>query len=369
MSTAEAAIRRAAARAGGAPLISLGGEPAAPYSVARALLDDGGFEQEVSAELARAFERAPWYRGRGGILIPPQAVLETGTATAGAELVFTRGAGVSPALRPLPVAARLGVRILSGVANKIRAVRITAGHDVEWLDGETLPADAAPQDLAFDAETGEPCSGLVTTGWSRRLDVQSSPAVEQLVEDDFRAAVAAAIDAALIAGSGASGEPNGIIARAVGGDIGTVALGADGGPITRNHLVEMEHDLAGADADFGPLAWLTSPELRAELRTTDSATDAGRFLWDGGRILDYPAFSSRHVPADLVKGSGNNLTAIILARWADALVVVHALEVVVNPYTFARQGIITATVYTVLSVALHRPESFIAIIDAEHATF
>src|SRR3546814_18005930 len=67
--------------------------------------------------------------------------------------------------------------------------------------------------MTFDAVTLTPHHVGGITEMSRQLIQQSAPAIEDLVRQDLSYAVAAAVDAAIIAGSGLLGAPTGIIGR------------------------------------------------------------------------------------------------------------------------------------------------------------
>src|SRR5207253_11290540 len=92
---------------------------------------------------------------------------------------------------------------------------------------------------------------------SRRLLLQSNPAVDGLLRDDIATAIGNAIDAGAINGSGASGQPTGIL-----GVSGTtvVALGTNGAALTWLAVTSL---LAGVGQGNrmvagAPIAWVTN---------------------------------------------------------------------------------------------------------------
>ena len=60
---------------------------------------------------------------------------------------------------------------------------------------------------------------------------------------------------------------------------------------------------------------VTSSQLRSKLRRTDKGSAAsGINIWgDDGRLLDYPAFTSTSIPANLTRGTG--AVPVGLALW------------------------------------------------------
>jgi HK97 family phage major capsid protein len=264
--------------------------------------------------------------------------------------------GVAPAYRPLPVAARIGCRIFTQRDN-IAATKLSNPPAVTWIDGDFLAVDVADQDLDSDEEAPGPSTGILTTSWSRRLGAQAQPPIADVVEDDLRAAVAAAIDDGLINGTGTNGQPRGIRARVTASEISSTMVN---GAVAFDDLAIAEAALGGADADRGPLAWLTSPSCRYDLRTTERAAGSGFILGDDGAPLGYPLFSSRHVPNDIDVSSVDR-TELYLGAWNDVLVCVHAIEVVVDQFARKKQGIIEATAFVVVSIAVHRDASIHAL--------
>jgi hypothetical protein len=340
--TAEDLIRRQAARSRGEPLISVAGERAAPYSLARAAMAGAGFEAEVSAELLRDLEGLGGFQHHGGVMVPPQifTALEATAETGGRELVFTVPGPFGRALRPAPVAARLGARIIPGGDN-LRLVRVADGYQVSWIATRETPAlPVDPVDLELASEEPVPSFGMVSTSWSRRLAAQSNPAIGALFDDDARAAVFAVIDAALIGGTGEDGQPLGLLAREFGGiDLSNAA------PSWAN-LVEAEALVSDLNADGGPWACPTSGRGRGALRLCPVLGNvAAGPAWIRNQVLDHPAFASNHVEDP----------AIILGAWRNAVVGLHAVEIVVDPYTAARQGLINATVYALVSIGVLHP--------------
>jgi hypothetical protein len=81
-------------------------------------------------------------------------------------------------------------------------------------------------------------------------------------------------------------------------------------------------------------------------------------------LAGYPYADTTNVPNDLTKGDGTALSALIFGNWADLYVGQWGgLDILVNPYTKAKEGLveIVAEMYYDLEVA--RPVSFAAMLD------
>ena len=72
---------------------------------------------------------------------------------------------------------------------------------------------------------------------------------------------------------------------------------------------------------------------------------------------------SNNVPADLTKGTGVNLSAIIFVNWQDLIIGMWSgLDLQVNPYSLDTSGKIRITAFQDLDIALRHAQSF-SIID------
>lgn len=163
----------------------------------------------AAAEWHSETERRTGRRAQG--VFVPLSTLETrvNTTTSAPELVATQHRAdlyIQP-LRNRLLARRLGARVLSNLEGNIVVPKYGTGVSVGWV-AENAPVPES--DLAPDSVTMSPKTVGGVSEISRRLVLQSSPDVEDLLRDDFAYAVAKAIDSALIKGGGPN-EPNGVL--------------------------------------------------------------------------------------------------------------------------------------------------------------
>ena len=155
---------------------------------------------------------------------------------------------------------------------------------------------------------------------TRRL-VTESPGVEANVIEDLARGLGVETDRVGLAGSGSSGEPTGLLADAA---VNVYALGTNGAALGYADCVELERlvGVANADAAAGArLGWATTPNGRAKLRQTEVTTGTGRFVWKASdTILGRPAVATSNLPADLTKGTGTALSALIYGNFADLVI-------------------------------------------------
>lgn len=304
--------------------------------------------------------------------IAQQRALNVGTDTAGGHTVDTELRGLIPFLRPKLAVEAAGATTLTGLTSNIDFPRNDGITSATW-EGETdANADSEP---TFDKVQMTPHRLGANTPFSKQLLVQSSLDVENMVRRQLERAIEQALDLCAISGDSSSNaaQPDGILN--IGG-INTVAIGTNGGAATYANIVQMETEIATDNAEFGRLAYLTTPGVRGALKTTEKATNTGMFVWTDGplptdpdqprvdELNGYRAFVSTQVPSNLSKGSGSNLHALIFGNFEELLIGQWGgLDIVVDPYSLKKNAQIEITANTWWDIAVRHPESFCAITD------
>lgn len=77
--------------------------------------------------------------------------------------------------------------------------------------------------------------------------------------------------------------------------------------------------MAVENADLGSLAYLTNSKVRGAMKTTEKSQGTARFLMEGGEVNGYKTVVTNLVPADIKKGTGTNLSAMIFGNFADVV--------------------------------------------------
>jgi HK97 family phage major capsid protein/HK97 family phage prohead protease len=346
------------------------------YSLARAIntMLQGrrdGLEFEVSEDLARRLGRAD----AKGLLVPWPILatgyaqraneLTVGTAATGGHLRMTDYGGFVEMLRNRVVSFRLGVQYLPGLQGNVAFVRQTGAHTFSWQSTEIATATNTAWTLA--QVVASPKIGQVVSHISRQLLTQAVESVEDRVRSDLAQVHAIGIDKAIIAGSGASGEPTGISNTS---GIGDVAGGANGAQPTYGNIIELWADVATANADTANLRYLTHPLGVARLAQTQRFSSTETPLWEFGPepgtgfINKMPAMYSAQVPSAQTKGTSTDCYYIYFGDWSAAtLCEWGALELTVDPYT---QGpsMVRLTSIQMVDVAVVRPAAFSVMKDA-----
>ncbi len=320
------------------------------------------FEREASDAVAAKMGRAAQ-----GFFVPvevQQRDLLVGTATAGGHTVATNvlAANFIELLRNKLAVAGLGAQFLSGLVGNIAIPRQTAGATAYWVAENGAPTESQQ---AFDQVTMSPKTVGAYTDISRKLLLQSSIDVEGFVRNDLATVLALAIDLAAINGSGASNQPTGVLNTS---GIGSVAGGTNGLAPTWAHIVDLETQVAVANADIGTLGYLTNAKARGKLKGTSKVSGQNGFVWDDGDmpLNGYRAGVSNQVPSNLTKGTSSGVcSAILFANWADLIIGQWgSLDLMVDPYTGSTAGTVRVVALQDVDIAVRHAESFAAMKDA-----
>jgi HK97 family phage major capsid protein len=198
---------------------------------------------------------------------------------------------------------------------------------------------------------------------SKQFLLQTSPTVDNMLRRDLELSIVAARDKAAINGSGQNNEPLGIL-NTVG--ILSLAMGANGGVVTRDMLVMLESLVEDQNIDLTSPGYLINVRTKAALKTTKVDAGSGLFLMNSNNELNgYQAASSTLVPKNLSKGTSNsNLSAAIFGDWSNLLMAQWGgLDITTDPYTRAKFGEVEIIIQTFLDSLVQEPASFAAVKD------
>jgi HK97 family phage major capsid protein len=322
---------------------------------------DAGREREISQELAKRSGRNP-----EGIFVPLNALVETRVQTTGGDAGNIVSTDVLAeqfidALRPASVLTSLGARMLTGLRGDISIPKMDAlTPAVEWLATEGTSA-LSGGDHSFTAVTGSPKHVGLMTEWSRATMLQSNPSIEALVRSDFTQKLAAAVDYAGLRGSGASGQPEGILTNS---SISSQAVGSPAA-VDWSDVLGMTSQVLADDVRGGRFGWTYNAHVEKHLRErTKVSSDAGAgFIQDTpGTLAGYPVQITSQMLGDptsspLVNGQMlfGDFSQVILAFWGDA-----GADILVNPYaeTPYTKGNVLIRAFVDCDVLIRHPEGF-----------
>lgn len=350
------------------------------YSVRNAILIGLGERSEgIELDVHREIEKKLG-RSSNGIFIPlslrsraqraPIATAATGLAAAsGGAVVDTSLMPLIEILRNKMMTRALGARVLSGLTGNLSFPKQIASAVLAWV-AENSGANVSESDLSafLGSVTMGPKSAQATTAVSRQLLAQASEDVEMLIRDDLAAVNALGLDLAAINGSGANNQPRGILNTT---GIGDVAGGDNGLAPAWSHIVDLETEVSVDNADLGSLAYLTNAKVRGKLKQTEKASGTAQFIWEKGaggfgELNGYRAAASNQVPSNLDKGISTGVcSSIIYGNWNDLMIGEWGvIEIIADPFSLKKQGMIELTSFMMADVAVRRAESFAAMKDA-----
>ncbi len=308
----------------------------------RAAREAAAFEIEASNAAAKKAGRVS-----RGITVPYDVMrrdLKTSPATQGGNLVQTDldAANFIDLLRNSSALDQAGATTLTGLQGNIAIPRQSGAASAYWVAEGGAPTESqqAIQQVSMIPRT---CGAF--TDISRKLLIQSSLDVETMVRNDIAKVIALEIDRAALYGTGSSNEPLGLHNTS---GIGTESITANNPTFAQ--VVNMESDVAAANALMGNLAYITGATIRGAMKVKAKDSGSGLFLWDGNNTVNgYNAYMSNQVEAgDLWFG---NWSDCIIGYWS-------SLDLLVDPYTHSTSGTIRITALQDVDVAFRHAASF-----------
>jgi HK97 family phage major capsid protein len=258
-------------------------------------------------------------------------------------------------LRTRAVCLQAGAIVLDGLVGNIDIPRQTGGGAFEWVAEDAgATADANP---VFEKVNAVPNTATSRQPLSRRLLLQGNPSAEGLVRDDLLAIIALGVDVAMLRGTGGT-QPQGIVGSS---GVGSVDHGPTGGAPSWAKVVEFETDVSDANADFGSLAYVSTPKVRGKLKSTDKGSvSVGNYLMaDDGTVNGYPFFTTKNLRDDRTDGAGSALSEMLFGNFRDAILCMWgALDFVMDTSTDINKGGLILRVFQDVDVVVRHGGSF-----------
>lgn len=316
---------------------------------------DAGYERELSDEIAKRSGTKP-----RGIYVPwdvqaraivSKRALTAGSVVAGGAFVGSdaQGQTMIELLRNREVTSAAGATMLSGLQGNLPIPKITGAGTAYW-GAENPGADTTSSTQATGLLNLTPHELRAITAFSKQLLAQSSVDVEMMVRDDLVRVLALAKDLAALHGTGAAGQPLGISATT---GINTVTFGA---AATWAKVLDFETQVAVDNADVDAMTWATTPAVRAKLKAAVAFSNTASPIWAPDNTVNgYRALVSNQVAGNVV----------IFGNWRDLIVADWGtLDITVDPYTLAGQGMIRVIAGLLCDVGLRHEVSFCVSTDS-----
>ena len=301
------------------------------------------FEMEVS----RAAQQKSGKEARG-ILIPADVLgygrrdLTVGSASGGGDLVATELMSDSfiDLLRKALVLQTAGATVMTGLQGMVALPRQSGGATVYHVAESSSITESQ---LTVDQVTMQPRTIGALTDYSRRLLLQSSIDIENLVRRDLAQQIAIEVENQAINGTGSASYPLGFL--------NVTGINTESGYTTFADYVNAEAALSTDNALLGSLGYLMNSALRGTLKTTEkSATGTNaNFIYEADNTINgYPAYVSNSMPNNTAVFA--NFSDILIGFWS-------GLDIMVDPYTGSASGTVRVVAMQDYDVAIRHPES------------
>ena len=307
----------------------------------RSAREAAAFEIEASDAAA-----AKLGRQSRGITIPQDVLrrdLNVGTASAGGNLVATDldAGSFIDLLRNASALDQAGATVLTGLTGNVAIPRQSGAGTAYWVAESGAPTESQQ---TVDQVSLTPKTVAAFTDYSRRLMLQSSIDVENMIRTDLATVLALKIDLAGLYGTGSNSEPLGLKLTT---GVGTENFGL--ATPTFAEVVAMESDVATANALLGSPVYLMNAAMRGGLKTKAKDAGSGLFVMEGDLVNGYRGVLSNQVASgDLWFG---NFADLIIGYFS-------GLDLMVDPYTHSTSGTVRVVAMQDVDIAVRHPESF-----------
>lgn len=310
----------------------------------RAAREAAAYEIEVSNAAQKRYGKTI-----NGITVPNDVLrrdLTVGVASAGGNLVGTNllvGSFIELFRNRLAL-ANAGVTVLNGLTDNIAIPRQTSAATAYWIGEGSAPTESQQ---AVDQVNMSPKGLAAFTDYSRRLLLQSSIDVENMIRDDFVRIMALEADRAALYGTGGANQPLGLLNTT---GIGTQTITGVG---TFVEYIGMETDLGAANADAGALRYIVNATTRGGLKSVEKATGTAQFVYERvngqDEINGYPVIVSNQLQSnDCVFG---DFSQMVMGFWS-------GLDLMVDPYAGATAGNVRIIAMQDMDIAVRQPTAF-----------
>lgn len=275
-------------------------------------------------------------------LLPVSALRELSATqlTSGGALVPTTNRPMFDLLRRYSVLAEMGCTIVNGLTGPTTIPRATTLPTASWLASEGQSVSESHPTFGQVALSPKYCSAYIEV--SRQLMLQSD--AESVVLRLVSESIGRAVDQAILAGTGVSGQPQGIVnTPGVYAQAGA-SLGSAGVRTMLKKAIE-----AGAREDR--IRAIGGQDVWELLAAREVASGSGRFLWDArDGVLGRPAAMTSLAPP----------ATLILGDWAQVIVALFdgAAALSFNPFADFRSGVAAFRIDVVVDVAITVPAAF-----------
>jgi HK97 family phage major capsid protein/HK97 family phage prohead protease len=279
-----------------------------------------------------------------GFFVPHQVLQRELTTTTGAAIVDTTAGGANfiEMLRNKLVIAKLGGQVLSGLQGNVAIPKQTGTATAYWI---AEGGDTTASELGLGLIELKPKTVSAKTAYTRQMLLQGNPDIEALVMNDLAANIALAIDKAAISGTGAAGQPLGVL-----NTTGINGVDCSAG-LTWAKVVDFDTQIANSNADIDNMNFISGASVTGKLKTTLKSTNGSEHLLEKGEINGYKHTRTNQVAASTLLFG--DFSQMITGLWG-------GLDIMIDPYEKADSGGIVIRAFQSVDIGVKYPEAFTA---------
>ena len=237
-------------------------------------------------------------------------------------------------LRAKNVLVAAGAKYMSGLIGDVQVPIMGAGN-VTW-EGEVASAQEAG--YTFTSKKLQPKRLTAYVDISKQFLVQDSIGAEQAIRADIVAAINSKLESTILgSAAGSTTTPAGIF---YGQSPKTITTFKD--------ICDLEASIEDANV-IGECKYVMSNKAKAALRNMPKSSKSTQLVMENGEVDGTPVLNTSNVEAqNIAYGDWNNLA---IGQWG-------AIDLVVDPYTLAKDGQVRIVINAFFDAITLRPEAF-----------
>ena len=250
------------------------------------------------------------------------------------DVVEVEFADLLTPLRAKNVLVAAGAKYMSGLIGDVQVPIMGAGN-VTW-EGEVASAKEAG--YTFTSKKLQPKRLTAYVDISKQFLVQDSIGAEQAIRADIVAAINSKLESTILgSATGSTTTPAGIFN---GQTLKKIATFKD--------ICDLEASIEDANI-IGECKYVMSNKAKAALRNMAKSTKSTQLVMENGEVDGTPVLNTSNVEAqNIAYGDWNNLA---IGQWG-------SIDLVVDPYTLAKDGQVRIVINAFFDAVTLRPEAF-----------
>ena len=250
------------------------------------------------------------------------------------DVIEVQFADLLTPLRAKNVLVAAGAKCMSGLSGDVQVPIMGAGN-VTW-EGEVASAQEAG--YTFTSKKLQPKRLTAYVDISKQFLVQDSIGAEQAIRADIVAAINSKLESTILGSAqGSTTTPAGIFYGQTPKKITTF-----------KDICDLEASIEDANV-IGECKYVMSNKAKAALRNMPKSSKSTQLVMENGEVDGTPVLNTSNVEAqNIAYGDWNNLA---IGQWG-------SIDLVVDPYTLAKDGQVRIVINAFFDAVTLRPEAF-----------